>query len=85
MAHTLMRRRWPYIIPGEHLTIPTTKGLRTMVNLLGVDDFWLKKVPITYSLNYILSTMLGFVLPAFLDAALRLPIGVFALSFRKPV
>jgi hypothetical protein len=77
-----MGRHWPYLIPGEHLTIPTMKGLERMAEQLKA-RIKAKKIPVTYSLKYAIGAVLGLEIPAWLDVALRLPLGAFAATFVK--
>lgn len=78
----LLGRRWPYLIPGEHLTIPTIEGLEQMAGALKA-QMEVKKMPVTYSLKYVTKAVLGITIPGFLDVAIRLPLGAFAATFRK--
>jgi len=79
-----MGRHWPYIIPGEHLTIPTVRGLELMSGQLGV-SMNLREIPVTYSLKYAAGAVLGMRIPNWLDLALRLPLGVFSATFRVTI
>jgi SAM-dependent methyltransferase len=80
---TLLGDRWPYHIPGEHLSIPSLEGMRRIVAHAAVEIGELKGRPITYSTNYILRSLFGFGLPGALDIAWRLPIGIFIMTLVK--
>jgi SAM-dependent methyltransferase len=76
----LLGDKWPYHIPGEHLSIPSLEGVRRLVSAEAVEVVDLKMSPITYSTNYILRSLFGFGLPRALDIVWRLPVGVFSVT-----
>ncbi len=80
---TILKKKWPYLIPGEHLSLPSLKGMESIVQNQPAKIEMLKKSKITYSTNYILGALFGFTLPKFLDLPLRLPIGIFAMTLRR--
>ncbi len=83
LAFKFLGMRWPYLIPGEHLSLPSIKGLRAMLSKKNVKVLTLKKSPITYSTNYILGSLFGVKLKSFFDIALKLPVGIFSMTIER--
>lgn len=61
MSRKVMGRKWPNILPGEHLFIPTKEGIakcvKDQVDILGtfsVNKLTLKSINMSYSLRYLL-------------------------------
>ncbi len=86
----VLGRRWPYWIPGEHLSVPTRRGARICLEhaiaATGMDaSVFVRRVGIPYPLGYVLS-YLG--LPA-LGRLLRgvpafpLPVGALEAGFTR--
>lgn len=78
-----MGKKWPYHIPGEHLSIPSLEGVRKLCERAGAEIRVIKKSRITYSTNYILGSLFGFTLPSSFDLAWKLPIGIFSMTLEK--
>lgn len=60
-AFRLMGRRWPYLIPGEHLHIPTRKGMRLLLDRICEERFGkgnyevqVRSVVLPYPIGYFL-------------------------------
>lgn len=83
LAYKIFRRRWVYMFPGEHLTLPSLKGLDLMLKKLHCSHAHLKRINVTYSLKYIIDAILKISTPKFLDVVLRLPTGAFSMKIRK--
>lgn len=39
LAARILKRRWPYFIPGEHLNIPTIRGIKLLLNRICNEKF----------------------------------------------
>ena len=83
LFHRLLKSRWPYIIPGEHLTIPSLEGIALLLKSLEYTNMELRKINVSYSVKYVLDALLKMNTPVFLDVILRLPLGVFAATITK--
>ncbi|MGC2110559.1 MAG: class I SAM-dependent methyltransferase [Candidatus Korobacteraceae bacterium] len=81
-AHRLLRKRWPYIIPGEHLTIPSLYGLDLMAGILGC-QITRRPIPVSYSVKYAADATFGTNLPPWMDVMLRLPVGGFVMTLSQ--
>jgi len=82
LLYKMMRKNWIYIIPGEHLTIPSFFGLREFMKKYDV-EYELKKINVSYSLNYILGSLFRIKVPMYFDVLISLPTGSFSLGVRK--
>jgi len=82
-AYRFSGSKWVYMIPGEHLTVPTVKGLENLVSKMPYAKCHLREINVTYSLKYIFDALTGYTLPAYLDVILRLPVGAFLLEITK--
>lgn len=78
----IMGKRWPYIIPAEHLTIPSIQSLTLMSQDIGLKAD-IEPIRITYSFKYVLGALSNISLPSRLDFTIRLPLGVFAMTLTK--
>jgi SAM-dependent methyltransferase len=82
-ARRLMRSRWPYYSPDDHITIPTRNALRTAVALSGGGAIELHPIAVRYSSRYLLRFLRApeFVARAF-DVLIPIPSGAFELIWR---
>lgn len=83
LAHRLLGKYWPYIIPGEHLSVPTSFGLKKLVTRSGMCPVFVRSIPVSYSLKYVIAALLKVNVPSTFDFVLRLPTGAFALTCAK--
>jgi SAM-dependent methyltransferase len=74
LAHRVMRTRWPYFLPGEHLNMPTRRGARRCLERVASpgDSIAVHRVGLPYPPAYVLGG-LGFARLGRLARALRLP------------
>lgn len=83
-AASMMGKRWPYFLPGEHLYIPTIKGMKKMLKRLceqhlseGCTAIDVNATVLPYSLGYYLSYFGVKRFPSALaEIPLRLPTGI---------
>lgn len=60
LAFGILGKKWPYYLPGEHLSIPSRKGMRILANRIAVDtgldksDIAVSSVIMPYPLGYYL-------------------------------
>jgi len=84
IAHRISRKAWPYYCPDEHLTLPTLTSIDRAVSELGGSSFRLRRIPVRYSLKYLLRYLrVPLPVPRFLDAALPIPAGAFELIWLR--
>lgn len=83
MAFRLMGKRWPYYLPGEHITIPSVKGLLDMVGTCCRSRFGrigplaVRPVIMPYPLGYYLGYYLGWNAKRYwIDPDIYLPTGL---------
>jgi SAM-dependent methyltransferase len=86
LAEKLLGKRWPYYIPGEHLNIPSVKGMDILLRQLNKEQpaaVFSKKTVLPYTLGYFLS----FLNLSFLRAVIphsfpvRLPTGILEAGY----
>lgn len=83
-AHRILRSRWPYYAPDDHLTLPSLESVRAAMRPAG-GDFELRRINVRYSLLYLLRFLrIPIRLPAAMDVLLPLPAGAFELIWTKP-
>lgn len=82
-ASRLLGSKWPYLIPGEHLNLPSVKGLclllqRLQKEIAGVREVRVKETILPYMLGYYLSFFKVKFLKAILPDKLpvKLPTGI---------
>ena len=77
----LLGEKWPYFIPGEHLTVPTTKSLNELIPRY-FKKFKISSTTMPYSLKYCLSylNMDGVTKIMPLDLNLPVPSGLFLIT-----
>jgi hypothetical protein len=87
LAHRVLRTRWPYFLPGEHLNMPTRRGARRCLERAAEpgDSITVDRVGLPYPPAYVLGALgLGRLarwarrLPA-----LPLPVGALEAVFRR--
>jgi SAM-dependent methyltransferase len=83
MFYSLLKEKWVYMIPGEHLSLPSIKGLDLMMKSLEIQKYYVKKINVSYSLKYIIDSLFKTNAPRLFDIALRLPVGAFSLEITK--
>lgn len=83
LAFRLLGKRWPYYLPGEHITIPTIKGLQHLVDSCCRSRFGrsgqlsVKPVIMPYPLGYYLGYYLGWNAKRYwIDPDIYLPTGL---------
>lgn len=65
LARRILGKRWPYYLPGEHITIPSRRGMKILLQKLAKDRFGGKAivqvdgVTMPYPLGYYLGYYLG--------------------------
>lgn len=93
LASGVLKNKWPYYLPGEHLNIPSKKGMGLMLQNLCKNEFTHKKYSIMvkstvlpYPLGYYLSYWGIERKSIFSKAAVRLPTGILeaSVSLRDP-
>lgn len=79
-----LSEKWPYFSPGEHLTIPTTKSLKSFLPRY-FKNYQISSMSMPYSMKYILSYLSGNRLSTFLPFDLKLPVpaGIFFLTMTE--
>lgn len=62
LASRVMQKKWPYLIPGEHLNIPTRKGMHLLMKRAlhhhcssNMEGVFVKSVLVPYPLRYFLN------------------------------
>lgn len=83
LLSNVLKTKWPFFIPGEHLTVPTEKGLRALFSgKFSVTE--LSSTTIPYSLKYCLSYLklnfLNKIIPG--DVSLPVPAGLFKVVLK---
>jgi 2-polyprenyl-3-methyl-5-hydroxy-6-metoxy-1,4-benzoquinol methylase len=81
----LLRRQWPYFMPGEHLCMPSIAGaaqaLRRVVSARGTDDrVFVNRVSLPYTLRYVMHYLRLDGIGRMLPAGWRLPVPGGALE-----
>lgn len=91
-AFRMMGRKWPYIIPGEHLHIPTRKGMDIMLHRIGRElygegayEVRVGSVVLPYPLGYFMEYLglSGSWLGKVSGWPMRLPTGLLEASLRR--
>jgi SAM-dependent methyltransferase len=82
-GHRVLRARWPYYAPDDHLTLPSLESIRrTMVPAGGSCE--LRRINVKYSLRYLLRFLrFPLRLPAAMDLMLPVPAGAFELIWTR--
>lgn len=80
-AFRAMGRKWPYYLPGEHITIPSMKGLNMMADSIfrgeqGTFTIKVNPVIMPYPLGYYLGYYLGISRKLSFDMDLCIPTGL---------
>jgi hypothetical protein len=89
MAFRLMGRKWPYYLPGEHITVPTMKGLSGLVNRLAGSrpgrKFSIEISPVTmpYPFGYYLGFLTGNRWMPDWQLPIYLPTGLLECTIRR--
>ena len=91
-AFRILGRKWPYYLPGEHLHIPTRKGMHALLQRLGTEafgaghvDVQVRAVVLPYPLGYFLSYfgLNGKMLGKLSDIPVRVPTGLLEAAIRR--
>ena len=82
-SYRVFGKRWVYIIPGEHLTIPSPKGLEYIRKIYPEHRFLIKKINPSYSTKYIIDSIFRTNIPKFLDFSISVPTGSFLMKIKK--
>jgi SAM-dependent methyltransferase len=87
MARRLMRHRWPYFTPGEHLFMPTAEGAKRCLEaewhklgLPGRPQVSARSIAVPYTLRYTLAFMGRRRLAALFPSGLSVPMPTGALE-----
>jgi SAM-dependent methyltransferase len=83
LAYQLLGARWPYMIPGEHLSVPSRNGLERMCARLQQPRVQVRSIPVSYSLKYLVGALFRIPVPKALDLVVKLPLGAFTLDITK--
>jgi hypothetical protein len=83
LYYKLLRQKWVYIIPGEHLSIPSIKGLELLTKGITQQKHRARIIKVSYSLKYVLDGFFRINVPSFLDVVFKFPVGAFALEISK--
>lgn len=89
LAFSLLKSKWPYLIMGEHLNIPSVKGIKNLLSAICDKMFGLENVTITvkpvilpypvgYYLQYFGLKKLADMVPK--DVVVRIPTGLLEAS-----
>lgn len=85
-AQQLLGKRWPYMIPGEHLNIPSVKGMSLLLRRIQEEragSIFSRKTILPYTLGYFLSffrlSFVRAVVPHSLPV--KLPTGILEAGF----
>lgn len=82
-AHAILRSRWPYYEPADHLTLPSPAGIERAITF-AARPYALRRVSVRYSLKYLLRYLrMPVPLPRALDALLPVPSGALELIWRR--
>jgi len=85
VAQKVLGKRWPYLIPGEHLNIPSVKGMKILLGEIEKTSShsFSKKTILPYTLGYLLSylhlSFLGPLTPNSLPV--RIPTGILEAGY----
>lgn len=87
-AEKLLRKRWPYYIPGEHLNIPSVKGMDLLLRRLNKElslEVFSKNTVLPYTLGYFLSFLNLSFLRALVPHSfpVKLPTGILEAGYRS--
>lgn len=80
LAARVMKQKWPYYIPGEHINIPSKKGCRLMLQNLLADekdaDFAVavSSILVPYPVRYLVNFFGGTSIAKFFSPKLTLPV-----------
>ena len=87
-ASEVLGKKWPYLIPGEHLTIPSKKGMKSLLQRItnrNSNDLFVKETILPYTAGYYLDFLkLGFlkrIIPA--KWPVRVRTGILEAGLRK--
>ncbi|MFT3946897.1 MAG: methyltransferase domain-containing protein [Agriterribacter sp.] len=88
MANRLLKKKWPYFLPGEHLCIPTIKGMQLLLSRKcnekseqGFFEINVGKTIIPYPVGYYMEYFAGIKLPGTLaNIPLSIPTGLLEAS-----
>jgi hypothetical protein len=79
-AQRILRKKWPYYCPDEHLTLPSLISIRRAVAILGGGRYELRRINVHYSLRYLLRFLrIPILIPRLADLLLPIPSGAFEL------
>lgn len=79
-ARKILRGRWPYYDPDEHLTLPTLVSIRRAVAIAGGGRVILRRASVGYSLRYLLRFLrVPLRVPRVADVILPIPAGALEL------
>ena len=90
-ARKILKTKWPYLIPGEHINIPSVEGMSLMLENVAsmyntssskqfVKRIWVR-YPLRYFFNYFSINLIGKILPP--SFSLKLPVGALEAGFIK--
>jgi SAM-dependent methyltransferase len=87
-AFRLMGRKWPYYLPGEHITVPSASGLEVLANgifskMNGSFQIDVKPVVMPYPLGYYLGYYLGMRKKLPLNMDLYIPTGLLECTIHR--
>jgi SAM-dependent methyltransferase len=84
IARRLLRTKWPYYCPDEHITIPTLTSIKRALAIAGGGAYRLRRMSVRYSLKYLLRFLrVPLPVPDPLDIVLRVPAGAFELVWSR--
>lgn len=91
MAARFLKKRWPYFLPGEHLCIPSKKGMRIMLNEICKSNLSavptkikVKSAVLPYSLGYYTDYFgFGRLPPALSNRTVYLPTGILEAAVAR--
>lgn len=87
-ASAVLGKRWPYIIPGEHLTIPSKKGMKTIMERItegNAESLFVNETILPYTAGYYLDFLKLAFLKKIIPAKwpVRVPTGILEAGMRK--
>lgn len=82
LGRRLCGRRWPFFLPGEHLTIPTQRGIASLMRRVGkLNNVRANTLTVSYSVAA-LSRALG--VPLSIPISVPVPLGLLVASGTAP-
>jgi SAM-dependent methyltransferase len=82
-AHRILRSRWPYYHPDEHVTLPSMASIEQAVSSMG-GTYRLRRTNMHYSLKYLMRFLhVPIPVPAAADLLLSIPAGAFELVWHN--